>query len=154
MMLRTLPLVALLALSACQKDSDDTEFTNTSTQNTTIPTTQDNSPIRSCEVWVQHTSSAAQVSIAGRFNNWEPQPMTSVDGVWRASLGSLIPGIYAHKFVEDEVWEDVPPDVYTAWEGDNENRALKVTDCNLPNLVALDASASADGSVSATFQFT
>jgi hypothetical protein len=47
------------------------------------------------------------VSIAGTFNNWEPQAMTKgLDGLWRSSI-QLLQGIYQYRFLVDNVsWQD------------------------------------------------
>jgi 1,4-alpha-glucan branching enzyme len=48
------------------------------------------------------------VSIAGTFNNWEPQAMTKgPDGRWRITL-RLAPGTYEYKFLVDTEWRDDP----------------------------------------------
>jgi len=53
---------------------------------------------------------ARQVSLAGDFNNWDPQAMPMYkgsDGVWYLSV-SLIPGRYEYRFIADGVWQDDP----------------------------------------------
>jgi len=53
---------------------------------------------------------ARQVSLAGDFNNWDPQAMPMYkgsDGVWYLSV-SLIPGRYEYRFFADGVWQDDP----------------------------------------------
>jgi 1,4-alpha-glucan branching enzyme len=47
---------------------------------------------------------AQAVSVAGSFNNWQPQPMKAgASSVWKVSL-SLMPGKYEYKFVVDGNW--------------------------------------------------
>jgi 1,4-alpha-glucan branching enzyme len=47
---------------------------------------------------------AQSVSVAGSFNNWQPEAMKgSAKGVWTVSL-SLMPGTYEYKFVVDGNW--------------------------------------------------
>jgi 1,4-alpha-glucan branching enzyme len=53
---------------------------------------------------------ARQVSVAGDFNNWDPQaaPMhKGSDGVWHVSV-ALKPGRHAYRFVADQRWCDDP----------------------------------------------
>ena len=50
--------------------------------------------------------SVQQVSIAGSFNNWEPQAMTKDRGeTWRITI-QLMPGTYEYKFLVDGQWRD------------------------------------------------
>jgi 1,4-alpha-glucan branching enzyme len=52
--------------------------------------------------------SAWTVSIAGTFNNWEPQALAKgSDGVWRIPL-QLAPGTYEYRFLVDAEWRDDP----------------------------------------------
>jgi 1,4-alpha-glucan branching enzyme len=52
--------------------------------------------------------SSQKVSIAGSFNNWEPQVMTQGrDGVWRITV-QLVPGAHQYKFMVDAEWRDDP----------------------------------------------
>lgn len=47
-----------------------------------------------------------QVSIAGSFNNWEPQVMSKDRGdTWRITI-QLLPGTYEYKFLVDGEWRD------------------------------------------------
>ncbi len=49
---------------------------------------------------------ARKVSVAGSFNEWDPDrtPMSrDLDGTWRATL-SLKPGRYEYRFVVDGQW--------------------------------------------------
>lgn len=49
---------------------------------------------------------AAQVLLAGSFNDWKPEatPMKRrANGQWEASL-ELLPGHYEYKFVADGIW--------------------------------------------------
>ena len=49
-----------------------------------------------------------EVSIAGSFNNWEPQVMTQGrDGTWRITL-QLAPGAHQYKFLVDTQWREDP----------------------------------------------
>ncbi len=53
---------------------------------------------------------ASEVSVAGSFNEWDPEadPLTKGDnGIWRATL-ELEPGTYEYKFVVDGEWVTDP----------------------------------------------
>ncbi len=53
---------------------------------------------------------AAQVFVAGCFNNWDPTAdalMLNDDGMWTCSL-TLEPGEHEYRFVVDGVWWDDP----------------------------------------------
>ncbi|HEY7532050.1 MAG TPA: isoamylase early set domain-containing protein [Nitrospiraceae bacterium] len=53
---------------------------------------------------------AREVSLAGSFNQWNPQanPMKKdKKGVWKATL-SLEPGRYEYRFIVDGNWENDP----------------------------------------------
>jgi 1,4-alpha-glucan branching enzyme len=53
---------------------------------------------------------ARQVSLAGNFNNWDPNAgsmQKGPDGVWRLSV-TLKPGRYEYRFFADDVWCDDP----------------------------------------------
>jgi 1,4-alpha-glucan branching enzyme len=53
---------------------------------------------------------ARQVSLAGDFNNWNPEDMPmykSSNGVWYLSV-SLTPGCHEYRFIADGVWQDDP----------------------------------------------
>ena len=53
---------------------------------------------------------ARKVSLAGDFNNWDPETMPMYkgsDGVWYLSV-SLEPGRHEYRFVADGVWRDDP----------------------------------------------
>jgi 1,4-alpha-glucan branching enzyme len=53
---------------------------------------------------------ARKVSLAGDFNNWDPEAMPmykGTDGVWYLSV-SLNPGRHEYRFVADGVWQDDP----------------------------------------------
>ena len=53
---------------------------------------------------------ARQVSLAGNFNNWDPEagPMQKgPDGVWRLNV-DLNPGRHEYRFVADGLWCDDP----------------------------------------------
>ena len=53
---------------------------------------------------------AKEVSLAGDFNQWNPQvnPMKKdKKGVWKATL-SLEPGRYEYRFIVDGAWENDP----------------------------------------------
>ena len=117
-------------------------------------------PARSCEVVIEaRFDPNTDASVAGRFNEWVPAPMaTTGDGLFRASLGRLVPGTYAYKFVYDvtrgtPVWETPPPDVYTTFDGGIENRALRVGDCTKPSLRGTSGTASPAGDLEAVFTF-
>ncbi len=52
--------------------------------------------------------SGLDVSIAGSFNDWEPQAMIKKrDGLWRAAL-QLAPGTHRYRFLVDTVWREDP----------------------------------------------
>jgi hypothetical protein len=49
-----------------------------------------------------------EVSLAGSFNRWEPQPMVKdADGLWRLTI-NLSPGTYQYRFLIDTEWKDDP----------------------------------------------
>ena len=53
---------------------------------------------------------ARRVSLAGDFNNWDPEDMPMYkgsDGVWYLTV-SLPPGRHEYRFVADGVWQDNP----------------------------------------------
>jgi 1,4-alpha-glucan branching enzyme len=53
---------------------------------------------------------ARRVSLAGDFNNWDPEDMPMYkgsDGVWYLSV-SLAPGRYEYRFIADGAWQDDP----------------------------------------------
>lgn len=53
---------------------------------------------------------ARRVSLAGDFNNWNPEDMPmykASDGVWYLSV-SLAPGRHEYRFIADGVWRDDP----------------------------------------------
>lgn len=53
---------------------------------------------------------ALQVSLAGDFNNWNPNAMPmhkGPDGVWHLGV-ALKPGRHEYRFVADGVWQDDP----------------------------------------------
>src|SRR5205814_1760448 len=57
-----------------------------------------------------HHPGATQVSVAGSFNDWNPQatPLSAEgNGTWKTEL-SLQPGTYEYRFVVDGVWADDP----------------------------------------------
>ena len=115
------------------------------------------SPARRCDVTLSAPFPAGtDANVAGAFNGWNPQPMFDADGdgTFEASLGMLVARTYPYKFVFNGNWEDPPDDVYTAFDGGIENRALRVGDCRLPTLDAISGAASPDGTLEASFQFT
>ncbi|TNE88269.1 MAG: glycosyl hydrolase [Deltaproteobacteria bacterium] len=140
-------LLALVLLAGCPAKDDPVEDTGD---------TLAVGPQRGCDVAVTASfPNASTVEIAGRFNDWTPQAMTdSGGGVWERSLGPLVPGTYGHKFIIDGNWETLPPDVPSTWDDGTENRALRVGDCDRPLLEPIEGSATADGSLTASFQFT
>jgi 1,4-alpha-glucan branching enzyme len=53
---------------------------------------------------------ARQVSLAGDFNNWDPETMPMYkgsNGVWYLTV-SLRPGLHEYRFVADGIWKDDP----------------------------------------------
>lgn len=51
---------------------------------------------------------AQEVSVAGTFNNWTPQPLEKItDSVW-ATHFPLKPGRYEYRFVVDGTWQEDP----------------------------------------------
>ena len=138
-----LTITSLSLLVGCPNDPLDTDATAERPQFA-----------RSCSVVVERSGTGAStVAIAGSFNGWEPASMTSDAGTWSIDLGELGPGVYPYKFVLDGEWEDPPPSVYTAWDGDVENRALKVGDCTQPDLEMVEAASDGVDSLHATFRF-
>jgi neopullulanase len=139
-------LASFLALIACNGRDTDTDAAI------------DASPIRSCDVLVSlaRPDGAEVLELAGAWSDWEPQPMSDDDGdgVFARDLGELRPSVYGYKFVIDGVWETVPADVPTTWNDGVENRALRVGDCERPQLNAIAGTATPMGEVEATFQFT
>ncbi|MGC6493596.1 MAG: alpha-amylase family glycosyl hydrolase [Myxococcota bacterium] len=125
------------------------------------PQVLEDAPARSCDVTLEGWfDPGTRVAVAGRFNDWIPSPMDAgaSEGQFTKRLGRLVPGTYGYKFVFDynsdtPTWETPPPDVYTSFEGGVENRALVVGDCRVPSLRARSASASADGTLTASFDF-
>ena len=113
--------------------------------------------VRSCDVVLTFAPAGtpSSVEIAGEFNGWAPAAMDDTgDGTWSIALGDLAPGSYAHKFLEDGQWEaDPPPWAYAKWLDGIENRALYVGDCAVPLLQTAAASATSDGTITATVQF-
>jgi glycosidase len=133
----------------------DTDPTDTSPDVPDI--VQGTGPQRTCavEVALPGASAATSVGVAGAFNGWDPTatPATFRLGAWRASL-TLPPGRYPFKFVIDGQFEgQPPPDVYTQWEGDFENRSLIVPDCALPTWQDVNVSISSAGVLSGSIQF-
>lgn len=147
-------LLFLLAL-ACRGPGD--AETDDSDRDTDDPYAS--APIRSCDVYVRTElpDGVETVQVGGEWADFNPQDLTDDDGdgVWERWLGELRPGTYAYKLIYDGVWEEsVPADVYTTWHDDFENRALVVGDCELPDLAAVSGTATADGTLTATFRFT
>lgn len=60
---------------------------------------------------------AKQVLIAGDFDDWQPEKMTSTKGRWRLLL-PLPPGRYRYAFQVDGVWTPDPAVSETAVKGD------------------------------------
>jgi 1,4-alpha-glucan branching enzyme len=51
---------------------------------------------------------AQDVSIAGTFNDWEPQVLSQdQDGLWQITL-RLAQGAYEYKFLVDAEWQEDP----------------------------------------------
>ncbi|MBA2661639.1 MAG: hypothetical protein H0U74_05050 [Bradymonadaceae bacterium] len=99
--------------------------------------------------------SAQKVTISGEFNDWDETatPLERHQGAWRTEL-ELSPGHYGYKFVVDGVYEgEPPPDQYTKWVGQFENRALIVPNCNVPSWKVVESRVSASGLVTATLKF-
>jgi glycosidase len=149
-------------------DADATDAGDTTdVEPDTTPTA--GGPVRSCttEVRYRPLAGATSVWIAGSFNGWSPTatPMadTDGDGVYTVSL-DLDAGEYPYKHVYrigsgEPQWEFTgiseipsPIDFYTQWDGGNENRSLRVGDCDVPTIETVTASGGTDG-VSATLQF-
>jgi 1,4-alpha-glucan branching enzyme len=73
-------------------------------------TWKDRSPKRSAVPFAFPAPAARQVSLAGDFNNWDPQTMPmhkGPDGVWHLSV-PLQPGRHEYRFIADGVWQDDP----------------------------------------------
>lgn len=115
-------------------------------------------PRRSCITEVVFTGNAStSVHIAGSFNAWDPtaDALTQDGGAWRIGL-NLTPGSYPYKFVIDGPtgWETVPDTTYTQWDGDQENRSLRVGNCNAPQWdVVASPSFDENGVLTAELQF-
>ncbi len=154
---------ALLTLGGCPQFSDGRDD---GPGNTTAPPPGSNPDMgddmppaetRACAAEVTFTGGqgAQRVVIAGEFNDWDEDanPLTRDGNVWRGEV-ELPPGQYAYKFVVDGVYEgQVPPDVFTKWSGDFENRALIVDNCYAPAWRVMSSGVSASGEVSATLRF-
>ena len=169
---RLLPLLLVLPVGGCvcagfqcgepdeiglprpDDDGDDDDSVADDDDSTDPPVIID---VRSCDVLVTHAPAGTPgtVEIAGEFNGWAPAAMdANGDGTWSVSVGELAPGAYAHKFLEDGQWEGAPPPwAFAKWLDGTENRALYVGDCTLPLLQTVSATASSDGTVSATVHF-
>lgn len=145
-MTRLCPLIFMLA--ACDGDLAPTD--------TASPV--DRSAVRTCDVSLSASlpEGVREGAVSGTFSDWNPLPLDGVeDGVGTLELGRLLPGTYAYKFVWDGTYEGAPPiDVPSTWDGGVENRALVVGDCTRPTLEALEATATADGSVDAELLWT
>lgn len=90
-----------------------------------------------CETVFRYTSQTAQVSLAGSFNDWQPEAMEQVDGAWELRR-ELEPGTYTYKFVDGSTWV-TPPDAEllqcdegTPWGSCN--GMLVVQDCTVPQI--------------------
>ena len=62
---------------------------------------------------------AGSVSLAGTFNDWDPNVLKLVkgdDGLWRATV-RLEPGTYLYKFVVDGTWTEDPGNPETVDDG-------------------------------------
>lgn len=58
--------------------------------------------------FVLDVATAADVAVAGTFNNWLPQPMAQGrDGLWRVTV-PLTPGTHQYKFLVDSEWREDP----------------------------------------------
>jgi glycosidase len=107
-------------------------------------------PSRDCaeELWYLE-SGAAQVSVVGDFNGWNPaaDPMeTDGEGTWHLSL-ALPAGDYGYLLSVDgeEVLDPFAP--LTRWDGEEEVSLLRVADCAQPALEVVEAGATADGAL-------
>jgi glycosidase len=149
-------------MAACEPPhSSDTDPTADDSDDVRPPDDPLLGPARSCEVVVEREAGpGTDLSVAGAFNGWVPAPMqdSDGDGVYTVNLGELSPGTWPYKFVFDASggaprWEDPPPDVYTAFDGGIENRALQVGDCRLPSLRGESGTASPSGELRALFKF-
>lgn len=162
-LLRALCASLALLLTACPQfadDKDDNNAANNNVENNNniVNNNNNNTPnIRPCTTELLFTGgeSASAVTISGEFNGWDAAatPMERKNGAWVASL-DLNPGQYAFKYVVDGVYEaSVPPDVYTKWDGEFENRALIVPDCAVPRWEVVRKEVGADGKITAVLQF-
>jgi 1,4-alpha-glucan branching enzyme len=67
----------------------------------------DNSAGQTTISFVFPAAAARRVSLAGDFNNWDPEDMPMYkgsDGVWYLSV-SLTPGRHEYQFIADGVWQ-------------------------------------------------
>jgi len=106
---------------------------------TFIFNTPDTSSICSAEVQfslrINDSNKVHTVSIAGDFNNWDPQANTlqdpEGDGIWTATL-KLPPGRYEYMFVLDgEKWLPDPNALRYVKDGfGNKNAILEINNCN------------------------
>ncbi|MFU8807110.1 MAG: alpha-amylase family glycosyl hydrolase, partial [Bradymonadaceae bacterium] len=102
------------------------------------------------------SQTAQRVTAAGEFNEWDitATELTRKDGAWTAEI-ELPPGHYGYKFVVDGEYEgEPPPDQYTKWVGEFENRNLIVPNCKVPSWRVLESGVSSDGLVTARLKFT
>jgi glycosidase len=104
---------------------------------------------RSCDVTVEHAPGGfpSRVEIAGEWNGWTASPMEDRgDGTWATVIAGLDPGEYGFKFLINGNWEGAPPpSAFAKWVDGNENRNLRVGDCNLPLLQVVETSVDGDG---------
>lgn len=118
---------------------------------------EDSVGVRSCEVVLEHTPEvqALTIEVAGEFTNWEPLAMEGPDedGAWRVSLGEMAPGEYGYKLIFGGLWEEELSGMETHWVNGVENRNLRVGDCQRPQLETSSLETSADGQLSARFQW-
>ena len=155
--LSCLLLLCLLVLTGCPQFADDAQDAKNMTSATTNSMDPGPAAERECgrTIEFEGAQSATSVFVAGEFNDWDANatPLMRADGIWRAEL-MLEPGEYAYKFVIDGEYEgSPPPEVPSKWQGEIENRNLRVQDCSIPAFDVVESGVREGGEVFATLKF-
>ena len=78
------------------------------TSRTTRPVHRVASTTKKSVMFTLDAPSGLDVSLAGSFNDWEPQAMTKgPDGLWRITV-QLVQGTYEYRFLVDAAWREDP----------------------------------------------
>ena len=78
------------------------------TSRTTRPVHRVASTTKKSVMFTLDAPSGVDVSVAGSFNDWEPQAMTKgTDGLWRITV-QLAQGTYEYRFLVDADWREDP----------------------------------------------